>query len=70
MEYIGMNKYLCKSTLEFRKYNKMNTNEVMMMVMMEMHRLMMKTMPRPPRIFVAARIEALMRVSPLDPFRW
>ena len=21
-----MNKYLCKSTIEFRKYNKMNTN--------------------------------------------
>ena len=26
MEYIGMNKYLCKSTIELRKYNKMNTN--------------------------------------------
>jgi hypothetical protein len=26
MEYKGMNKYLCKSTIEFRKYNKMNTN--------------------------------------------
>ena len=26
MEYIGMNKYLCKSTIGFRKYNKMNTN--------------------------------------------
>ena len=65
MEYIGMNKYLCKSTLEFRKYNKMNTNEVMMMFQW----LMMKTMPRHPRIFVAARIDALMRVPPPDPFR-
>jgi hypothetical protein len=64
MEYIGMNKYLCKSTLGFRKYNKMNTNEVMM----EMQWLMMKTMPRPPRIFVAARIDHLMRVPPPDPF--
>ena len=27
MEYNEMNKYLCKSTTEFRKYNKMNTNE-------------------------------------------
>jgi len=26
MEYNEMNKYLCKSTTEFRKYNKMNTN--------------------------------------------
>ena len=28
MEYIGMNKYMCKSTLEFRKYNKMKTNDI------------------------------------------
>ena len=48
MEYKGMNKYLCKSTTRFRKYNKMNTNGVMMVVMM------MKMMPKPPMIFVAA----------------
>ena len=46
MEYKGMNEYLCKSTTRFRKYNKMNTNgEVMVM--------MMKTMMKPPMIFVA-----------------
>ena len=43
-----MNKYLCKSTTRFRKYNKMNTNgEVMVM-------MMMKTMMKPPMNFVAA----------------
>ena len=48
MEYKGMNEYLCKSTTRFRKYNKMNTNgEVMVM-------MMMKTMMKPPMIFVAA----------------
>ena len=47
MEYKGMNEYLCKSTTRFRKYNKINTNGVMMVVMM------MKVMPKPPMIFVA-----------------
>ena len=50
MEYKGMNEYLCKSTTKFRKYNKMNTSGVMMMEMM----------PKPPMIFVAARIDARM----------
>ena len=44
MKYKGMSEYLCKSTTRFRKYNKMNTNgEVMVMMMMN-----------PPMIFVAA----------------
>ena len=63
MEYKGTNEYLCRSTTRFRKYNKMNTNGVMMMVMM------MEMMPKPPRIFVAARIDARMQVPPPDPFR-
>ena len=62
MEYKGMNEYLCKSTMKFRKYNKMNTSGVMMMMMMEM-------MPKPPMIFVAARIDAQMQVPPPGPFR-
>ena len=48
MEYKGMNEYLSKSTTRFRKYNKMNTNGVMMVMMK------MKTMMKPPMIFVAA----------------
>ena len=63
MEYRGMNEYLCKSTTRVRKYNKMNTNEVMMMEMM------MKMMPKPPKIFVAARMDARMQVPPPDPFQ-
>ena len=36
MEYNEMNKYLCKSTTRFRKYNKINTNgELMVMMMMK-----------------------------------
>ena len=61
MEYKGMNKYLCKSTTQFRKYNKMNTSGVMMMVMMKM-------MPKPPMIFVASRMDARMQVTPPNPF--
>ena len=48
MEYKGMNKYLCKSTTRFRKYNKMITNGV------EMVMRSMKMMMKPPMIFVAA----------------
>ena len=52
MEYNEMNKYLCKSTTKFRKYNKMNTSgEMMMMVLM-----MMVMMPKTPRIFLAMRM--------------
>ena len=63
MEYNEMNKYLCKSTTKFRKYNKMNTNGVMMTVMM------MEMMPKPPMIFVVVRIDVRMQVPPPDPFR-
>ena len=47
MEYNEMNKYMCKSTTKFRKYNKMNTSGMMMVPMM------MVMMPKTPRIFVA-----------------
>ena len=40
-----MNKYLCKSTTRFKKYNKVNTNGVVMV---------MKMMMKPPMISVAA----------------
>ena len=48
MEYKVMNEYLCKSTTRFRKYNKMNTNGV------EMVMQSVKMMMRPSVIFVAA----------------
>ena len=48
MKYRWMNKYLCKSITRFRKYNKINTNGVeMVMKSMEM-------MMEPLVIFVAA----------------
>ena len=62
MEYKGMNKYLCKSTTRFRKYNKINTNGV------EMVMKLMDMMIEPLVIFVAARTDARMRVPPPNPF--
>ena len=47
MEYNEMNKYFCKSTTKFRKYNKMNPSGMRMVLMM---------MPKTPRIFVAVRM--------------
>jgi hypothetical protein len=41
----------------------------MLGVMMEMQRLMMEMMPNPPRIPMAMKIDALLLVPHLDPFR-
>jgi hypothetical protein len=62
MVHKWMDEYSCKSTIEFRVYNKNGGKWMYMLMTMVVMAVMMKMMLDPPRIFVVAQINALLLV--------